>query len=1041
MPAGGIILTLFFFSGVSALIYEVVWTRMLTLVFGTTIYAVSAVLSSYMGGLALGSFLSGKFIDRQGNPLRIYGLLELGIGLFGLAMPLILSGLDDAYVMIYRHFHTLPFLPGLTRFVLSFMVLLVPTAFIGASFPVVSKFFVKQLKRLGWNIGTLYSLNTFGALIGCFASGFFLLGMLGLKGTTYIAIVINLLVGVIALIMSSSSTFQTMRNEEDEQKNEGEFHQKGKTVYSRGIARLVLLIFAVSGFCALAYEVLWTRILAFWLDNTTYAFTTMLSAILCGLALGGIVFARFIDSRKELLTWLGLIEISIGLLAGLLFLVFEKLNSVVDYLVFGELTWAKLIGLRFVGTFLIILVPCFLMGAVFPLASKIYSRSLKGLGRSIGSVYSVNTVGGILGALLAGFFFIPQFGTQNSIILIALINVSIGGTILFFSPLLIKRTKGVILTASFLVILSYSMAVPRGIPFGIFQQEQLEMEPIFMKEGVDAMVTVWQSKKENYKILKINRIEEVPTDYLSLRAFRMLGYLPILQNPSPEQALIVAFGGGIVAGSVAQLDVESVDAVEISPGVIEAAKYFFQENHDVLRNPKFALILDDARNYLLKTTKRYDVITMDATHPASGDSWVLYTREFYELCKAKLTKNGAVYQWLPMHGLSLRDYKIIISTFKAVFPHATLWYAGSSGLVGHTILVGTQNSMKIDFISLKQKLGRKVIKKDLEEVNLDNPFKFVSSLVMDEVTLANYVHGSPINTDDSSYVAFPKYIYGKEMMVQKLEDMVRYWSPVIPLLESIGESDETATAERTLQTHFAAMRRVAKGQIYHLREKLEEEITQYREVLAENPEDKHAQYLLGLSLRTLKYKYLLQGKKYEERGNLDAAIEVYRKATEIDSLFVEANNALGMAYNKVGMFDEAINEYEKALETEPDSAKVRVNLALTLNNKGMYAEALDEGQKAILLEPKSSIAHYVLGVIYANQDMINEAITECIKAVEIDPRLIPAHFQLGMLYIEKEKYERAEFELRTVTLIDPHSEIGRLASKKLKELQHKNVER
>ena len=353
-----IVWLIFICSGASGLIYQVIWMRQLTLIFGSTVFATSTVLTAFMAGLALGSYYFGRKIDEStASPLRIYALLEAGIGAFCLVWPLILAALSALYVLIHRNVTSEFYTLSLIRFVLTFGVLLIPSTLMGGTLPVLTRFFVKRLEQLGTNIGILYALNTFGAVIGTVAAGFFLIEALGIQWTLGVGIVINFVVAVIALGL----TRKTLATEADDPQEETE-QPESEDVMHQPERNLVLWAIGISGFCALAYEVLWTRIMVFFLGSTTYAFATMLAAFLFGIALGSMVFARWVDRIKQPVAIFGIAQLGIGLFALILMPAFEELYGMSRAF---QSTFGASRFWTFFSCFLVMCLPTFLMGCKF----------------------------------------------------------------------------------------------------------------------------------------------------------------------------------------------------------------------------------------------------------------------------------------------------------------------------------------------------------------------------------------------------------------------------------------------------------------------------------------------------------------------------------------------------------------------------------------------------------------------------------------------------------------------------------------------------
>ena len=613
-----IVWLIFIFSGASGLIYQVIWMRQLTLIFGSTVFATSTVLTAFMGGLALGSYYFGKKIDEsRESPLRIYALLEAGIGAFCLVWPLILTVLSALYVLIHRNVTSEFYTLSLIRFVLTFGVLLIPSTLMGGTLPVLTRFFVKRLEQLGTNIGILYALNTFGAVVGTVAAGFFLIEALGIRWTLGVGIAINFAVAAIALVLVRKAS--AIEAEETEQQTEPE------DVPDRPERRLVLWGIGISGFCALAYEVLWTRIMVFFLGSTTYAFATMLAAFLFGIALGSMVLARWVDRIKQPVAIFGIIQLGIGLFALILMPAFEELYGL-------SRAFQSTFGLSrfwtFFSCFLVMCLPTFLMGASFPLVTKIYTGSARQLGKSIGNVYAVNTVGSILGSFCAGFILIPLLGIRPSIVLTVALNSGIGCLLILKSRWQTETGKSLlqgigigmpILNAGLAVILLLTVNQPLFLKSAIFKTQRPGDTLVDYDEEVDATVTTLKDDEGVYR-LYVDTNQAADASRWDSPSHRVIAHLPLLLHPRPKRALVVGFGMGLTSHSITQHGVK-VDAIELSNGVLSAAqKYFTHVNENVFENPQFNYKLNDGRNHILmtKTKIRHD---LDRYHPPACQCW------------------------------------------------------------------------------------------------------------------------------------------------------------------------------------------------------------------------------------------------------------------------------------------------------------------------------------------------------------------------------------------------------------------------------------
>ncbi len=822
-----ILLILFFFSGISALIYQVIWVRMFGLVFGVTIFAVSTVLAAFMAGLSLGSLYFGRRVDRHKNPLRLFAYLEIAIGGFALLFPFLLSQLTHIYLLIHQYLNPSLYLFSLIRFSLAFLLLLIPTILIGGTLPVLSKFFVKKLKGLGWDIGNLYSVNNWGAVVGCLAAGFFLIRAIGVRETLYLAAIVSILIGSISFWLSRYSVGEEEKNRSNvEVKRE----EKGrKQIYSKHIIHLVLWIFAIEGFTCLAYEVIWTRILVFFLGSTTYAFTIMVTSFICGLALGSFLIAKFIDRKKDLLSLFGFIEISIGLSVVLFLAILGKLSFLIDKMPPPfAMSWGGM-GMRFIISFLIMLVPATLMGATFPLVSKFYTRNLRKLGRRIGNLGFLDTVGSIFGSFAGGFILIPFLGIQKSILLLAVLNVVIGAIIIFFHPFMKFKVKGMIALGLVFIIGIGSANISTDVGFrGKFEGSQAK-EALYYREGTSATVKVFEIYGN--KVLTIDGYPVAGTAGNFVEAKKSLAHFPLLLHTNPKRVLIIRFGAGGTSWSVSQHDVEAIDCVELIPGVAEAAEYFPSVNHGILEDPRFNVIIEDGRNYILTTNKTYDVITVDATSPKLAGNGNLYSHEFYELCKKRLTKEGVIAQWLPFHLLTKEEILMILRTFRNVFPHTSIWFTPYRG---YYLLIGSQERIRIDFELLEQRMQKEKIKNDLEEINLNSPYAFISCFVLDEDGINRHTQDAKINTDNHPFL---EYFSSSErergsFLFSKREGL--------PLLTNIKKANE-----EKLDKYLQAAEYFLRGRIYNRQGFYKESFQELRKALLLIPEDGIARYLGG----------------------------------------------------------------------------------------------------------------------------------------------------------------------------------------------------
>lgn len=978
---------LFFGSGFSGLVYEVVWVRILQTILGSTTYAVSIVLTAFMAGLAIGSFYAGRLIGKRAEALKIFGWIELGIGFFAFLSPVLLTALNPIYVWLHNEIlNSFPLL-NLVRFILSFAILIVPTAFMGATLPVLSKFFVKRESKLGTDIGGLYGFNTLGSMVGCFSTGFFLIEQIGVRRSIFLAALINLLIAAIIFILHRRfSNLWAAPSEDHSVKVKTK--KETQAIYSTTLLRLVLLTFAVSGFVALGYEVLWTKAISFFAGNTSYAFSTMLTTFLCGLGVGSVIAMRFCDRMRSLLIGFGLAEILIGFCAILTIPMFARLFFLMEPTPFGG-SEATPVWLKFSYSFLAMLLPTLIMGAIFPLVSKIYTRSINQIGRSIGNIYSINTTGAILGSAVAGFVLIPLIGIQKSILLLATVNIVVGIILIACSPEMTFKRKCTLLVpiVLFTTILTSIVPVSGKIFSSIKRPTMPRGNSIYYKEGVTHIVEILESKDGTRHLILDGGINaSTASTGVGMRVHMLMAQLPLLLHQNPRSILLIALGSGMTAGATLAFgSLETIDCPEISPDVVKAANYFSKWNHNILNSPRFNLYIEDGRNFVLTTARRYDIITTGIIHPKhSAGNASLYSRQYYEICKSKLNKGGIICQWVPLNGLKVSEFKLILKTFQEVFPHSTLWFAQTFGSWGNsnTLLIGTDDELRIDYNKLEKDLREDEIASDLKSEGIHNVFELLDCFAMSEKGLAEYVSDQiEITTDDRPLLEFGSV----EMhYAEILADLASKREPILPHLINVGRSSEDSVhIYDKLQNYFEVSNKCIQGDIAALRKRYGKALAEYSAALklAPHREDVRCQFL-ELQIQT--HKYLAES-LLKQKDRYGSDIEQYLQLLEVNPDDAEALFRTGYLYQKLGWLDAAIFQYEEALKLEPDNLEVRHNLAVVYDIKGWTDKAIEELEIVVRMNPSFSEPYAYLGFIYERLGNTSKAIELFEKALKIDP--------------------------------------------------------
>jgi spermidine synthase len=749
-----ILFAVLFLSGVSALIYQIVWIRRFGLVFGVDVFTMATVLSAFMGGLAIGSLIFGRLADKIKSPIKLFMFLEFGIALFAFMFPITFKGLINIYSPIIQNFGLSDYSGQIVKFIFSFIYLLIPTTLMGGTLPVIFKFFVRHLNSLGWQISNLFAINNLGAVTGCFIAGFILIKTFGITTSLYIAASINFINAVVVFLISRRIPSEKTVEEKSAiiPENSDESNK-----LSKPLLRLVLWVFAIEGFATLAFEVIWTRIfIGFSFDKTTYFYSVIVLGFVFGLSLGSFIISKWIDKRKNLVTLLSILEIMIGLSSLALLMLFSQLSLILNLqrTIFDP--WWKIIGKEYLMFFLILIIPATLTGMVYPIVSKLYADNIEKLGNRMGVIGFLDTIGSVLGSFMAGFILIPLLGVVQSFITIVAINIILGIMLLFFNQSMKKRLKAILLSGTLVLSLALFLGAPTKKYFSWWDKSRFEpwtnfVEKVpFYYEGTDATVTLRQY--HNYIALNINGHNTAYTSLKDQIVNRMLGYVPYMVHPHPKRALVIGFGLGFTVESLIQREIDTVDVAEICSGVIKSGLAMNEWNKAALKNPKVHTYLEDGRDLLFRTRAKYDIITSNAVHPRLSNN--IYTQDFYELCKSRMHKGGIMCQWATPNWMNENEFKAQVKAFINAFTYCQLWYINEYTI----ILIGSEEPLRIDYALISERFKDSKVKDDLLNINMTEPFEFVSQFSMERNVLMNYCQDAASNTDDYPIVEFSKTV-------------------------------------------------------------------------------------------------------------------------------------------------------------------------------------------------------------------------------------------------------------------------------------------
>ena len=730
------LLVLFFASGASGLVYEIVWIRILSLTLSVTVDAVTTVLCAYMAGLALGATVGGRLADRLAQPLRAYGLVEIGVALTGLATPAILFRLGPGYVWLHHQLGGTGLVFVLARFLLAFVVLLLPCSLMGATLPLLSRIAVADHGRVARGAGGLYAINTLGAVVGCLAAGFVLIPAGGLTMTNAIAVGLSALVGITAVVLGRRRGLAPHVDQ-----------ATASPWTARG--RIVCAAFALSGFTAIGYEVLWTRGLEPFTHNSTYAYSAMLAIFLLGLGVGSAVTSLFADRLRHPVFAFGVVELAIGASVTAALLVYARFGTLVPAIAegLGGLTsWARVVALIFSAAGVVLLGTTLLFGATFPLVARAVADSWARLGGRIGTAYALNTVGGIAGALVTGFVLLPGLGMRGAFVTLVLMNLGVGAALaLVGAPERIGRTAAVG------AALALAVATLMVVPAGLFEQRFVERfgRLLFYREQVTDTVMVTEDARGERMIRYADGRGTAGT--ITVPEDRMYAHAAMLLHPDPRRVLSICFGVGNSLASVLTYPVEHVDAVELSPGVIRAAPFFEKTNRNPLADPRVHLTIQDGRNFLLANEERYDIIRLDPPELHTAGIVNLYTREFFELARADLAPGGIFSIWVNVVMTPEDDLRTLARTLADVFPNITVW----RGPYQYSwVFNASVEPHPPDLKVMSDHWAQPAVASDLASIGVPDVFAFLRFFVLGGGEVLEFAGPGPLVTDDHTRLDF-----------------------------------------------------------------------------------------------------------------------------------------------------------------------------------------------------------------------------------------------------------------------------------------------
>jgi len=850
---------MFFLSGVAALVYQITWAKRLHLVFGVSLYATSAVVTAFMAGLALGSLYFGRLADRWKRPLVLFALLEAGIAAFAFVFPAILLVLERIYVAFYGPFGDSHYVMSLVRFSLAFLVLIVPTSLMGGTLPVITRAYAARGKHLGRKVATLYSVNNLGAFLGCLAAGFVLLELLGPTGTMWSAALLNLIVVMMALLLSRRIS-PTQPPPPHEQRAPDAPAEPDRPRLSVPV-KVSLWVFALEGVTSLVYQMAWVRMLIFFITTAVYSFTTIVSTFLVGLSLGAFVCRRRVDRLRNPYIALGVIEMAIAVSALVTIPLLPHLMGIRmgirGWLVRPDSTGlavsAAVNAANFGVTFLVILVPTAFMGATLPVMSRIYLSEARGLGRKMGVLGCLDTIGSVFGAFVGGFVLIPLLGATRTIIAAAIVNLALAGCVFAADPITRRRRllRKPLYAAGACGLVAVGLLLVRPTPV-IQHSTILKSQP--MRKLVDyqedqvASVSVVEDRALG-RLLYVNDECVGGSGAHDRLSHEIEIHQALLLHPKPKRLLIVGLGLGLGVRTALTHDVR-VDAVELSPSVVRVNDAFSASFEDYSREHGGALPLADARvqvrvedgrNYVLGTAQTYDVIHVGGFHPLRSSSAAgFYTVEFFEDCKRILRPDGHFALWLPIHMVPYEDFRMVIRSFLAAFPHATLWHKHTADCC---LLVGGAAPLTIDFQRYERSFNQPAVVEHLARSNVREAYDILDSFCLGPEALARIAGEGPLHTDRRPLIEYHNFRVKMSDRFLSLAALRENRERVLPYVVNVP-SERRQEVEAKLDKWFLGSQVLLDAQLLdESRARPDRTAAAYQKAMELNPDDGNARFL------------------------------------------------------------------------------------------------------------------------------------------------------------------------------------------------------
>ena len=914
----------FFASGATALIYQVAWMRMFVRIIGSTTIAGTIILAAFFSGMALGAWGLGRLADRFGKPLLLYAILEVVLGVYAAISPWFIDWLGS-----FHGFFSNPMMSNnpiwLLQFFVLWFVLLIPTTIMGGTLPVVSKVIARRKETLGRTVGRLYAINTFGAVLGTIASSIVLIKIIGLRNVILGAAAVNFAIGVFSYVLYRRHLIESPSAPAPTPPATRDFNSEQVTTSLN--RQLLLAVVFFSGFVSLASEVLWLRVFSSTFDSSVQSFGIVLAMVLTGFALGSYIFAKQAD-RPSSMQWLFGCFIGSSALITLTTLFLDRLPRLYFTMIqSASVDWYKTILVKFALAAFILLPLTLIMGGIFPLALRLYTRQVQNLGRSIGDIYGSNTVGGILGSVTAGLVLLPMLGVRISFLLLAAVFALMGIVLLMSQRRFFKKLALITMTG-------YAGLFLMAVIFGTWEPERMliwwggvspqKADVLFYREGLETNVAVVRHQDANH--LFVGKKVVAADDAAAQRHLGFLSHIPLMLHHNPRNVLVIGLATGITLNAALCYPIESAICVDINPLMLTAAQHFSDANDRILENPRAQVLIADARHFLGSSPRQFDVITTDPIHPADANSNNLYSLEFYRLAAQALEKNGIMCQWLPAADLAPREIRRVIATFSHAFSHVSMWIPNISDLA----LIGSNDPVCVDLnligMRLQEPAIRHVLAKQLDRITLAD---FLAHFGLGNDALRAWCQKIDLNTDDKPILEYeaPKSLWDPANLPNLYIEIIDRWSTAFSELGDMMIAHGNETLRGEIQDSLAVNHRAIVLQTarslsdwclqLESRKEYKNALEQYERIFSLFPETLNPltlDALVGMSLC------------YEQLGLFEKALDFYWSATSIASTEVQSRLLTARALVRRSQVPRARIEWQRVLAIDPDNQEARDQL-------------------------------------------------------------------------------------------------------------------